>query len=62
MKWKDKSKIGMGLLILGFIIILINAVDYLGGFFGLSSEIHLPSSGFGIILVALGMYLSKKKK
>ncbi len=62
MKGKDKLKVGKGLLILGFIIILINAVDYLGGFFGLSSEIHLPSSSFGIIFIGLGMILSKKKK
>ncbi len=57
---KNKSK-GYLLLILGFIIIVINAVDYLGGFFGLSLEINLPSSAIGIIFVALGMFLAKKK-
>jgi len=58
---KNKSK-GYLLLILGFIILVINAADYLGGFFGLSLEINLPSSAIGIIFVAFGSrFLSKKK-
>jgi len=62
MREKDKPKVGMVLLILGFIILLINAVDYLSGFFGLPPlMVKLPSSVFGIILAGFGMFLSKKK-
>jgi len=41
--------------LLGFIILLINAIDYLGGFFGLSSDIKLPSSGIGVGFHVLGI-------
>jgi hypothetical protein len=42
------------LVIFGFAILLINAIDYLGGFFGLSSDIKLPSSGIGVVLLVTG--------
>jgi hypothetical protein len=52
-----KSKIFPAvLLIVGFVILVANAVDYLGGFFGLFWEYHLPSSAIGIIFIGLGMY------
>ncbi len=41
--------LGMILFIFGFIILLANAIDYLSGFFGLSSDVKLPSSGIGIV-------------
>jgi hypothetical protein len=44
------------LFIVGFAIIIVNAADYLGGFFGLSWEFHLPSSGIGIAFIVVGMY------
>lgn len=43
------------LFIVGFAILIVNAVDYLGGFFGLSWEYHLPSSGIGIVFIVVGM-------
>jgi len=49
--------LGMILVIFGFAILLINAIDYLGGFFGLSSDIKLPSSGIGVVFLALGIYI-----
>ena len=42
------------LVISGFAILLINAIDYLGGFFGLSSDIKLPSSGIGVVFLVTG--------
>jgi hypothetical protein len=64
---KSKSKIVMILFISGFIILVINAVDYLGGFFGLSLGIILPSSGVGVVLFITGyffgwLYPTDKKK
>ncbi len=59
--------LGMILVIFGLVILLINAIDYLGGFFGLSSDIKLPSSGIGVVFLVLGIYpqmffpLSKKE-
>ena len=44
------------LFIVGFAILISNAADYIGGFFGLSWEYHLPSSVVGIIFLVLGMY------
>jgi hypothetical protein len=49
--------LGRILFIFGFVILLINAIDYLGGFFGLSSDIKLPSSGIGVVLLVLGIYI-----
>ena len=49
--------LGMILVIFGFVILLINAIDYLGGFFGLSSDIKLPSSGIGVVFLVLGIYI-----
>jgi hypothetical protein len=45
---------GVILVISGFAILLINAIDYLGEFFGLSSDIKLPSSGIGIVFLVVG--------
>lgn len=47
---------GAILFIVGFAILIANVADYLGGFFGLSWEIHLPSSAIGVVFIALGMY------
>ncbi len=56
---KNPKIFGAVLFIAGFAIILVNAADYLGGFFGLSWEYHLPSSGVGVAFLVLGMlYLS----
>jgi len=53
---KKNSKIfGAVLFIVGFVILIVNAVDYLGGFFGLSWEYHLPSSGVGVAFLVVGM-------
>ena len=49
--------LGMILFIFGFVILLINAIDYLGGFFGLSSDLKLPSSGIGVVFLVLGIYI-----
>lgn len=51
-----KSVFSIVLLVIGLAILIINAADYLGGFFGMSWEVHLPSSGVGIVFVVLGMY------
>ena len=45
---------GVMLVIFGFAILLVNAIDYLGGFFGLSSDIKLPSSGIGVVFLVVG--------
>jgi mannose/fructose/N-acetylgalactosamine-specific phosphotransferase system component IIC len=44
------------LFVVGFAMLIANAAVYLGGFFGLSWEYHLPSSAIGIVFVVLGMY------
>jgi len=59
---KNKQKIGVVLYILGIIILVINAVDYLSGFFGLSLGLKTVSSSVGIALFVIGVGLAKKKK
>ena len=64
---KNKQKLGVVLYILGIIILVINAVDYLSGFFGASLDIKFTSSGVGVALFVSGMFLTgmfsaKKKK
>jgi len=43
------------LIAVGLIILLANAADYLGGFFGLSWEYHIPSSTIGIMFFIIGI-------
>ena len=53
-----QKKIGMLLLIIGFIMIVINAIDYL-------SENSFSPNGifiFGIIFVAIGLMMVKKEQ
>jgi len=63
---KLTHSLSMILVIFGFAILAINAIDYLGGFFGLSSDIKLPSSGIGVVFLMLGIlqmfFLSPKKE
>jgi hypothetical protein len=56
---RKKLTRGLGriLFIFGFVVLLINAIDYLGGFFGLSSDIKLFSSGIGVVFLVLGIYI-----
>jgi len=51
---KLARRFGLILVIIGFAILLVNAIDYLGGFFGLSSDIKLPSSGIGVVFLVVG--------
>jgi hypothetical protein len=43
------------LFVVGFAILIANAAVYLGGFFGLSWEYHLPSSAIGMIFLVVGI-------
>jgi putative Mn2+ efflux pump MntP len=49
------------LVAIGFILIVLNADEYVGGFFGLSLEIR-TSMIVGIIFVVLGMFVAKETK
>ena len=51
---KLARRFGVISVISGFAILLTNAIDYLGGFFGLSSDIKLPSSGIGVVFLVVG--------
>ena len=54
------NKLGYALIIFGFILLVLNAIDYIGGFFGLSLEIR-TSMIIGLFLVLIGMFVAKKK-
>ena len=54
------NKLGYALIIFGFILLVLNAIDYIGGFFGLSLEIR-TSMVIGLVLVVIGMFVAKKK-
>ena len=54
------NKLGYALIIIGFILLVLNAIDYIGGFFGLSLEIR-TSMIIGLFLVVIGMFVAKKK-
>jgi len=64
---KNKQKLGIVLYVLGISILVINAIDYLSGFFGTPLDIKFISSGVGVALFVVGMFLTgiysaKKKK
>ena len=54
-------KLGIGLAIIGFILIVLNAIDYIGGFFGFSLEIR-TSMIIGIVLVAVSMFIARNER
>ena len=54
-------KLGICLAIIGFILIVLNAIDYIGGFFGFSLEIR-TSMIIGIVLVAVSMFISRNER
>ena len=54
-------KLGIGLALIGFILIGLNAIDYIGGFFGFSLEIR-TSMIIGIVLVAVSMFIARNER
>jgi hypothetical protein len=54
----ERKKLARGFSVIlvtsGFAILLVNVIDYLGGFFGLSSDVRLPSSGIGVVFLVVG--------
>ena len=63
---ENKQKLGIVLYVLGIFILVVNAIDYLSGFFGASLNIKFTSSLAGVAFLIVGMYLtgiySAKKK
>lgn len=55
MEEATRSRLALAVAVIGFIILLINAIDYLGGYNNLSGGEFLA----GLMLVLFGMYLRK---
>jgi hypothetical protein len=55
-----RKKLAYASVVIGFILIVLNAVEYIGGFFGLSLQIG-TSMVVGIVLFMVGMFLANKK-
>ena len=55
------KKLEITLVIIWFILIAVNAIDYIGGFIGLSLEIK-TSLIVGIVLGAIGMFVAKSER
>jgi hypothetical protein len=56
-----RKKLAYASVVIGFILIVLNAVEYIGGFFwGLSLQIG-TSMVVGIALFMVGMFLTNKK-
>ena len=55
------KKLKNALVIIWFVLIAVNAIDYIGGFIGLSLEIR-TSLIVGIVLVAIGMFVAKSER
>jgi cytochrome c oxidase subunit IV len=53
-------KLAYALVIIAFILIVLNAVEYLGGFFGLSLQIR-TTMVVCIALVVVGIFMAKEK-
>ena len=58
MKKKTKNIPGLIMIIVGFLMILTNALDYLTG----QSRIHPTIFILGIVFVAVGQMMNRKKK
>ncbi len=56
MEDKTRKKLGMAMLLIGFIILVLNAAEYLLGW----TTIPI-SSVFGILLVVYGMFIGGSK-
>lgn len=55
------KKLEITLVIIWFVLIAVNAIDYIGGFIGLSLEIR-TSLIVGIVLGAIGMFVAKSER
>lgn len=53
-----KHRLGLALVAIGFILIVLNAADYIVGWNAVSPS----TGGFGIILVMLGIVFGKRFK
>jgi hypothetical protein len=58
--WISK-KLKNALVIIWFVLIAVNSIDYIGGFIGLSLEIRTRLI-VGIVLVAIGMFVAKSER
>lgn len=58
MKKETTYILGLGSVIVGFFLIVLNAVDYLVGWSVLPGGL----SGIGIVLVAIGLFIAGKNK
>jgi uncharacterized membrane protein YdcZ (DUF606 family) len=54
------KKLGITLTIIGFILIALNAIEYIGEFFELSLETR-TSMIIGVVFVVFGMFMANKK-
>jgi hypothetical protein len=55
-----RKRFANALIVIGFILIVLNAVEYIGGFFGLSLSVG-TSMVVGIMSIMLGMFVATKK-
>jgi hypothetical membrane protein len=58
-KSKFGYALGVGLIISGLILLILNAVDYLAGWSALPTAVFIIS---GIVLAMLGLFIAKKNK
>ena len=55
---RTRRRLSIAVAVIGFIILVINAADYLTGYNALSGG----NTAIGLMLVIMGMYMSKNKK
>jgi len=59
METRTRKRLAYALVVIGWILIVLNAVEYIGGFFGLSLQTG-TSMAIGIVFVMLGMFVAKE--
>ena len=59
METRTRKRLAYALVVIGWILIVLNAVEYIGRFFGLSLQTG-TSMAIGIVFVMLGMFVAKE--
>ena len=59
-EWVIK-KLAYAFMVSGLVLVVLDAIDYLGGFFGFPTDLGASVFIIGIALITVGMYVANKK-
>lgn len=55
------KKLAYVFMVIGVVLVVLDAIDYVGGFFGFPTDLGASVFIIGIALIIVGMYVANKK-